>query len=290
MHSAPRAACRIAGFFLSCLFMVPALAVTRRMKNSWRSRLPCAFYRYLWRLFGVRVAAFGERHHDGATLFVVNHTSYFDILVLGGLIPGCFVAKSEIRRWPFFGMMSRLGRTIFVDRRPRAAAGQRDAMSDRLLAGENVILFPEGTSDDGYEVLPFKSALFAAAQVEEGVGHVHVQPVSLTYTRLDGVPLGRHLRPLVSWYGDMNLLPHCWTALGMGNITVEVEFHAPLTIDDTGSRKELAETCRAAVAAGVSRALSGRRDGHGAATAGRRGATDPSAVASALPRVRAPVA
>src|SRR5208282_2325710 len=90
------------------------------------------------------------------------------------------------------------------------AATQRDAICERLVAGDALILFPEGTSGDGNRPLPFKTALFGAAEKRGNVRPVVVQPVSLAYTRLDGIPIGRSFRPFFSWYGAMGLVPHLW--------------------------------------------------------------------------------
>ena len=94
------------------------------------------------------------------------------------------------------GLLAKLQRTIFVERRANRSAGQRDAMAERLAAGDSLILFAEGTSNDGNRVLPFKSALFSAAERPVNGAAVVVQPVSVAYSRLDGMPLMRHMRPL----------------------------------------------------------------------------------------------
>ena len=86
-----------------------------------------------------------------------------------------------------------------------------------------------------------------------------VQPVSIAYTRLDGMPIGRALRPLFAWYGSMALAPHLWTMLGLGTVEIVVEFHRPTSLAECGSRKELARYCYERVANGVATALSGRR-------------------------------
>jgi 1-acyl-sn-glycerol-3-phosphate acyltransferase len=87
-----------------------------------------------------------------------------------------------------------------------------------------------------------------------------VQPVSIAYTRLDGMPLGRGLRPFFAWYGSMSLAPHLWRMLGMGRLEVVVEFHPPTSLTVCGSRKMLARYCEERIAEGLAAALSGRRD------------------------------
>ena len=131
--------------------------------------------------------------------------------------PASFIAKTEVAGWPLFGWLARLQRSVFIDRRARSTAHQRDSIAARLAAGEALILFPEGTSGDGNRLLPFKSALFSVADhAPATAGAVTVQPVSIAYTRLDGMPLGRALRPFFAWYGSMSLAPHLWRMLGLG--------------------------------------------------------------------------
>ena len=96
-------------------------------------------------------------------LFAANHVSYLDITVLGSLLDASFIAKTEVAGWPLFGWLARLQRSVFIDRRARSTAHQRDSIAARLAAGEALILFPEGTSGDGNRLLPFKSALFSVA-------------------------------------------------------------------------------------------------------------------------------
>tara|TARA_Y100001958_G_C21029254_1_gene402888 strand:- start:181 stop:807 length:627 start_codon:yes stop_codon:yes gene_type:complete len=199
-------------------------------------------------------------HAKPPVLFACNHTSYSDIAILGSLLPASFVAKAEVAGWPLFGVLAKLQRTVFVDRRATKATKQRDEMIRRLENGDNLILFPEGTSSDGNAVLPFKSALFSVAQVEPHGRPLLVQPVSLAYTRLDGMPVGRALRPYFAWYGDMTLAPHFWEVAGLGHTTVDVVFHSPVTIAGYESRKALADHCQAVISRGVSAANAGRLD------------------------------
>jgi 1-acyl-sn-glycerol-3-phosphate acyltransferase len=103
------------------------------------------------------------------------------------------------------GWIARLGRTIFVTRNRSSVAREQDALVARLAAGDNVILFPEGTTSDGNRILPFASSFLALA---DAAAKPYVQPVTLVYDALDGLPVGRYDRPEISWYGDMALAPH----------------------------------------------------------------------------------
>jgi 1-acyl-sn-glycerol-3-phosphate acyltransferase len=228
---------------------------------GWRlmSTLPVWYHRRCCKILGIRVERRGRQSRKHPTLYVCNHVSYFDITVLGSLIEGSFVAKSEVANWPLFGWLARLQRSVFVERQARRAAKDRNEMTRRLEAGDHLILFPEGTSGDGNWVLPFKSALFAVAEYRPHHEPLAVQPVSITYTKLDGVPMGRYLRPLFAWYGDMELARHLWQAVGMGILTVVIEFHPVVEFDEFGTRKALSAHCHDRIAAGVAAALSGRR-------------------------------
>ena len=150
-------------------------------------------------------------------------------------------------------------RTVFVDRTARHKTDeQRDTIQGRLMSGDNLVLFPEGTSSDGNRTLPFKTALFAVAATRIQDRPLTVQPVSVTATHLDGIPLGHVWRQLYAWYGDMELPPHLWRMMRAGRLTVLVEFHGPQSLETAGSRKTLADICWKSVAGGVERAVTGR--------------------------------
>lgn len=243
---------------LTLIVLIPVQSVLIRLPWRLNQRLPMVVHRSLTAAVGVRTTVIGEQSHERPTFFACNHVSYVDIPVIGGIVRGSFVAKSEIAGWPVIGSLSRLQRTIFVQRRARYAAGQRDELSDRMQAGDGIILFPEGTSGDGNGVLPFKSALFAAAELEVDGRPVLVQPVSISYPKLDGIPLGRAFRHLICWVGDEDLAPHAWRLMGLGRIEAVVQFHDPVRLTDFDSRKELAEHCYQAVSTGVAASNSGR--------------------------------
>ncbi len=227
--------------------------------------LPVKYGLILWyhiqccRIMGIQIERRGRQSRERPTLYVSNHVSYLDISVLGALIRGSFVAEAEVRRWPLFGWLATLQNTIFFERRAAHTAAHRNEMMGRLEAGDSLILFAEGTSSDGNRVLPFKSALFSVAECRPGGRDLVVQPVSVAYTKLDGLPLGRYLRPLFAWYGDMDLLPHLWQFAGLGRLTVVVHFHPPVTLAQLGPRKALCDHCQTESARGVAAALTGRR-------------------------------
>ena len=158
---------------------------------------------------GVRIQVEGAPIDGMPALYVSNHISWLDIFVQGSLIPGSCVARGDLETWPLFGWASTLQRTVFINRESRTGSGnQLGQLGERLDAGDNLILYPEGTSSDGLRVLPFKSSLFAVAERWQGDEPLQIQPVSIAYTRVNNLPMVRHYRPYVSWIGDMELPEH----------------------------------------------------------------------------------
>ncbi|TDQ85421.1 lyso-ornithine lipid acyltransferase [Dongia mobilis] len=223
--------------------------------------LPRLYHRLTCRILGIDVEMRGMPSPRHPTLFVANHGSYLDIPILGSLITGAFVAKSEVAGWPMFGWLSKMQRTVFVDRRRHTTHRQRDSLQRQLELGDDLILFPEGTSNDGNRVLPFRSALFSVAEREVAGQPLTVQPVSVAYVGLGALPMGHRHRPYLAWYGDMTLGGHLWNFVRLPRVRVVVEFHPVVTIADFGSRKALAQHCYDKVSGGVSAALAGRSDG-----------------------------
>ena len=247
-------------FLYLCLTLplMPVQALLLLVGSPLAERLPRAYHRRASRILGFDTTVIGTPSPLRPTLFVANHTSYVDIEILSGVTDVSFVAKSEVKRWPLFGWLARLQRTVFVDRRASTTHRQRDAILERLKEGGRLVLFPEGTSNDGSRVLPFKSALFAAVHSASLEHPITVQPVSIAYVTLDGLPIGRFYRPFFAWYGDMDMASHLWTMVGLGRVGVTVEFHAPVNPAAFPTRRALAEHCWRVVSAGVASAISGR--------------------------------
>jgi 1-acyl-sn-glycerol-3-phosphate acyltransferase len=261
VHDPLIAALRLVGCLFWTLLLAPLQVVFLSLGAVAMAR---RYARWYWRgignILGLRLVVRGTLSDRRPTLYVANHVSYLDIVALGSVLDAAFVAKSEIGGWPGIGIVAKLGRTVFVDRKRGQSKVHRDAMLDRLTkTRESLILFPEGTSNDGNLVRAFKSALLSAAAVKGRDGHaLAVQPVTIAYTRLDGMPIGHSLRYLYSWFGDMALAPHMWTMAGLGVTTVEIELHPVTSLEQFGSRKALADHCHRLIANGLAAANAGR--------------------------------
>lgn len=245
-----RSAARLTALVAWTAVATAAYAAAKPVSRKLADKVLRGWHRGALRVAGVRLVVRGAPCTAPGTLIVANHISYVDIPVLGAIAGVDFVAKADIAGWPIMGAIGRMIGTLYVERRPSAAGQARDALAARLDAGDRLAMFPEGTTTDGRRVLPFRSAPFAA--LESAKGEIWVQPVSLRYVALDGLPLDRERRWQVAWCGDAELVPHIWQLFDSGAVVAEVEFHpafAPAAID----RKTLAARCHAAVAGGVAR-------------------------------------
>jgi len=234
------------------LVLLPFQLIAIAFGLRWQQTIPHLYHRVLCMLAGVRIREIGRRTSDRPVLILANHASWLDICVITAAMPVIFVAKSEVAGWPVFGTLARLQRTVFVQRERRQQTGEATTqIADRLLGGDAVVLFAEGTSSNGVRVLPFKSALVGSVHQALGTSQHHesiaVQPLSLAYTRFDGLPVGRALRERVAWYGDAHLIPHFIRVLASGAIDVTLSWGDAIPLDAATDRKQVTRDAETAV-------------------------------------------
>lgn len=250
---------RLAWAVLKLLPLLAALGVLAPLqwianRLGWRTLsaiVPTLFHRIALWCLGVRVRLEGAPLATGPglpgpALMVGNHVSWLDIVILGSQMPVRFVAKKDVAGWPVFGALARLQNTLFLDRTRRSATGEMaGAMQDALNAGDRVVFFPEGTSSDGGQVLPFLSSLFGAVM---GPGiHVPVQPFAMAYVRRDGLVITRGERSSLGWYGDVDLVPSLLEILLGGPLDVALVLLEPRMPEELGDRKQMARRLEADV-------------------------------------------
>ncbi|MEE2868097.1 MAG: lysophospholipid acyltransferase family protein [Pseudomonadota bacterium] len=228
---------------LVSLVLIPLQWLAVKLGLKMQRKLPQLWHRIATRLVGIKIEQIGAPAVDRPLLIASNHASWVDITVVGSLMPLSFIAKSEVSGWPIFGLFAKLQRTVFVNRTRRTETAQvADAIADRMAAGDAMVLFAEGTSNDGNCVLPFRSALLGAATRavgEDETSKVWVQPLSVAYPGFYGLPMGRAHRPHVAWYGDMELAGHLWGIFSRGALDVVVRWGEPVLVDRTTDRKAL---------------------------------------------------
>jgi len=157
-------------------------------------------------------------------LVVANHLSYLDVVIISAALPCFFVAKMEIGGWPFFGKAARTGGTIFLDRSSLASAMTvAEQMTERLRLPVPVLLFPEGTSTDGAQVLRFHSRLIDPATTAGA-------PITAAALRYE-IEGGMEERELC-WYGDESFATHLWKVLGVAGFSAQLRFFEPKIYPD----------------------------------------------------------
>lgn len=252
----------LATFFAFTIPLMPLQLLFVRTGSRFARTFPHWYHRQVCRIIGVRLNVEGEIARSQGVLIVSNHVSWLDITVLSAVAPVSFVAKQEVSTWPFVKWLAKLQRSVFVDRERRSEVGTKaNEILDRLEAGDHIVLFAEGTSSDGNMVVPFRTALFAAAKPPGGHAtgsNVSVQTLALTYTKLYGLPLGRRGRPQVAWYGDMDMASHAWKLLGLGPLDASIRIGPPVPLDDFPDRKALARYAEDKVRSDVVALLRGR--------------------------------
>ena len=237
-----RRICRLSAFVVFLPITLPAYLVFRA--RGARNGAPPNVLWLQWvlrcslRIVGGRLRVKGTPPRSG--LIVSNHLSYVDIAALGSACPCSFVSKVEVRAWLFIGWAAALAGTVFVRRAHRTeVTGQVEDIKHALACGVPVVLFPEGTSTDGTQVLPFRSALLQAA-LETGCD---VTPVVLRY-RAD-LP-GDTVRD-ICWWGGVGFMPHLWRFLALRSFEASVVFgvsRRAQTDRKTEAAKLHAEVCR----------------------------------------------
>ncbi|MFT3757294.1 lysophospholipid acyltransferase family protein [Thauera sp.] len=198
--------------------------------------------RRLLDILGLRLQLQGAAIEPG-TMLVANHISWVDIFVINAVAPSAFVSKAEVRNWPVIGWLSARSDTIFLRRGSRGHARIINAEIAALLdAGDNVAIFPEGTTTDGSHVLHFHAALLQPAIA---CGHA-VQPLALSYRRPDG-----SYSRAPAYDGELTL-GQC-----LANIVAERETVAcvsaapPVETRDGIDRRSLAHAARATIMRGI---------------------------------------
>lgn len=188
---------------------------------------------------------------QGQAAVVANHTSWLDIFVLNASKRIYFVSKAEVAGWPGIGWLARATGTLFIKRERTQAHSQTKILQARLLAGHKLLFFPEGTSTDGQQVLPFKTTLFEAFTAPELRDTLQVQPVSVVYH----APHGASKR-FYGWWGDMEFATHLLSTLAAPHQgSIYVIYHPTLKVADFSNRKTLARAAEDAVRAGHTKLL-----------------------------------
>ncbi len=240
----------LGGLTFGCLILLLLVRLIERplygVHRPWTPYITQFVCRSAFGILGIDRATVGQQmRHKGAV--VANHSSWLDIFVLNARNRVYFVSKAEVQNWPGIGWLARATGTVFINRDPKEAKHHQQVFEERLMAGHKLLFFPEGTSTDGLQVLPFKPTLFQAFFSAALKDTLWVQPVSVVYH----APLGADAR-FYGWWGDMDFGSHLLQTLAAKEQgAVEVVYHSPVKVNAFKNRKALSAYCEKAVKQGL---------------------------------------
>lgn len=223
---------RVLAIVAGLLFCLPLHYLWKALGRP--SPWPRRFLAWVGRAAGMRVEISGTPL-SSHVLFVANHMSWLDIMLIAGATGAAFVSKGDVARWPVIGWLSGLNNTIFVERAERGAVrGQADALRTALATGQPVALFPEGTTEGGAAVLPFRASLLSS--LVPPLPGVKLQPIAIDYGAA-----GHD----IAWVGDERAGANARRVLSRrGTARVKMRFLAPIDPQEIPDRKMLAQISR----------------------------------------------
>jgi len=179
---------------------------------------------FFWKVAGIAIGfkfiISGEFSKYRPLMVPINHTSLFDIICFAYAFNPNFISKADVANWPIFGLLARRAGTLFISRKRITAGRESSSLHEKIILMNKPVLFaPEGTTNDGTNILPFKSAMFET--IIQNKDKIHVQPVVIKYTHINGKRTTEEQRKLISWIvGDNSsmlgkmfqvLRYRCWT-------------------------------------------------------------------------------
>ena len=233
---------RLIIFLLFTLVLLPFQLVIVFLIKKNTYIIPYFFHNLCRRIFGIKIKIYGKASVNFPVLFISNHASYLDILILGSLFKTSFVAKKEVAKCPLFVILAKLQNTIFIDRRIPTLKNQENKIIEHLNKKKNLVIFPEGTSSDGNRVLPFKSSLFNIFEKNLN-SRIFVQTITIVYKKINGIPMNRIDRKNITWHSNMDLVPNIFNVLKKLSIEVEIIFNDEFLPSKEYDRKKIALHC-----------------------------------------------
>jgi len=244
-------------FVLFILLTIPIVAAQSIMlvfhRGKWSYNIPCLWQIGVCHIFRIKIKTIGSPLNSEQVIYVSNHLSYLDIPAIGGLLKASFVAKKEVASWPLFGFLSKLQQTAYISRDKSDARQAKNNLENMLAKGKSLIIFPEGTSTDGKEVIPFKSSLFSIA-FKDGLGTLYIQPITIKMEAVDNREVKTQKdRDIYSWHINMDtpLAKHLWLFAQSKGAQISITFHSPVKVSDFKDRKTLAKACHNTVSNGL---------------------------------------
>mgnify|MGYP001437110570 FL=1 len=250
---------RLLVFLPLTIFLVIIFLIFKAILKPLNLNYPVFLIRKSWsvlilRLFGLKLKVIGKQSYN-STIFVSNHISWTDILVIQSVLDIIFVAKSDVKKMPGLGFLASIANTVFIDRNPQKISKDSLILKKKIEKGELICFFPEGTSTDGLRVLKFKSGFFQL--LFDGIYNQNkyikkVQPLSIYY-KVHNKNLSKDF---YGWWGSMSIISHITKILCLSSGSVELKFHDSLNSEEFNDRKEIALAAENTIAKYISFQLS----------------------------------
>jgi len=227
---------RLATIAIALILLLPVHGIWRLLQL--RSPWPRRFLQFAGKTAGADVTVVGMPIKRDV-LYIANHVSWLDILVLAGKTGSAFVAKSDMAPWPVIGWLATLNNSVYVAREQRLGVhAQALAMKTALETSQPLTLFPEGTTGDGHALLHFRSSLVAS--VTPPPQGISIQPVAIDYGECAGE---------IAWVGDEPVGRNALRVMSRARrLPVTLHFLEPLDHADFTHRKAIVAHSREAIA------------------------------------------
>lgn len=237
---------KILSLIIICLITIPFQAASFIIpKNSKAAFIvPFAFHKSLCWVFGIKKKIQGNVTTKKQVVYIGNHLSYLDIILMGSFLRANFVSKDDVQKWPVLGLLATLSHTIFISRVPSKALQSIKQMKTALENKRSLIVFPEGTSSSGKQVKPFKSSFFDIFLKSEKKESLIIQPFTIGLVKTDNHKVATDKDyDIYSWYGDMDLQPHIWKLAKSKGAELIIRFQPEIQIKKYNDRKKLSADC-----------------------------------------------
>ncbi len=216
-------------YILTTLPFLPIFYINENLARKTVNKILQFYCKFALWFMGIEVEDNITHRNQEGQLFVCNHLSYIDVLILGAKTPTCFVTSVEIKNTPFLGQLCILGGCLFVERRnKRGLSTEIEEITKALKSGTNVTIFPEATSTNGDEVIRFRRPLFQSS-IDAGC---EVSPITLNYYEVDQEKLSIKNRDTIFWYDDMTFIDHLWRFFKTKNTQASLTYSTALKDND----------------------------------------------------------
>lgn len=228
-------------YLLTTLIIVPLQLVYSYLTGDF-IRVAILYHKACLFIFGIKVRIHGTLPLSEQTIILSNHLSYLDITVLGSFASAVFVSKDDVAKWPLFGFLASLQKTVFISRSRAGLEKAKNDIQERLQQNQNLILFPEGTSTRGISVYPFKSSLLSV--LEKASPPPLIQPIAIKHNKLNGRPVKTNQdRDAYAWHidDDLEIHQHLWIMAKQRSFVIDVYILDPIEGAKISDRKVLAK-------------------------------------------------